>query len=123
MDFRILLALFAFTSLSMADGSPDDNALDKRLFSPPGCFCCTGYVVKNIAGTRCGHGEQNNQSTQSPYLQALDNSFCDSRDRLCCKKGEIIWPKIVSLPYLSYTFHLPVSSAWKLITLLGFLKQ
>lgn len=57
MYFRILLALFAFTSLSIADGSPDDDVLDKRLSNPPGCFCCTGYVVKNIAGTRCGHGE------------------------------------------------------------------
>jgi hypothetical protein len=54
--------------------------------------------VRNIAGTRCGHGEQGrNLSTQSAYSQALDDSYCDSRDRLCCQKGTIIWPKIVSL--------------------------
>lgn len=97
MHFRILLALFAFTSLSIAEGSRDDNDLDKRLFSPPGCFCCTGYVVTNIAGTRCGHGEQDNRWTQSAGSQALDDSHCDSRDRLCCNKGAIVWPKIVSL--------------------------
>jgi hypothetical protein len=69
MHFRILLALYAFTSLSIAEGSPDDDDLDKRVFSPPGCFCCTGYVVRNIAGTRCGNGEQDNRPTQSVYSQ------------------------------------------------------
>jgi hypothetical protein len=98
MHFKALLALFAFTGISVTEGSPDDNDFDKRLISPPGCFCCTGYVVRNIAGTRCGHGEQGrNLSTQSAYSQALDDSYCDSRDRLCCQKGTIIWPKIVSL--------------------------
>ncbi|KAI9926001.1 hypothetical protein ASPWEDRAFT_169867 [Aspergillus wentii DTO 134E9] len=80
MHFRILLALFAFTSLSVAEASPDEGDLDKRQFSPPGCFCCTGYVVPNIAGTRCGK----------------DHDTCDSRDRLCCSKGAIVWPKIDS---------------------------
>lgn len=54
----LLLAVFAITGISAADGSPDESEFDKRLISPPGCYCCTGYVVRNIAGTRCGYGEQ-----------------------------------------------------------------
>jgi hypothetical protein len=95
MHFRTLLALFAFTSLSIAEGSPDDNDIDKRLLSPPGCFCCTGYIVRNIAGTRCGHGKQDNWPIQSAYSQEPDNPYCDSRDRLCCDKGAFVNPKIV----------------------------
>lgn len=68
MHFRILLALFTFASFSIAEGSPVDNDLDKRVFSPPGCFCCTGAIVKNVAGTRCGHGEQGNRHTQCTQL-------------------------------------------------------
>lgn len=68
MRIGILIALFAFTSSSIAEGSSDDNDLDKRLVSPPGCFCCTGYVVRNIAGTRCGHGEQDNPSIPDSLL-------------------------------------------------------
>lgn len=59
MYFRaLLLAVLAITGISADDGSLDENEFDKRLISPPGCYCCTGYAVKNIAGTRCGYGEQ-----------------------------------------------------------------
>lgn len=57
MHLRVLFAVFAFSSLAAADNSVDGNDLDARLFAGPGCYCCSGYVVKNIAGTRCGNSE------------------------------------------------------------------
>ena len=61
MNFKIIFALCAFSSVLAIDEyfgddeSFDANDLDARAI--PVCYCCSGFVVSKIAGTRCGAGE------------------------------------------------------------------
>ena len=101
MNLRILFTLFAFSSLAAADGSVDEKDLEARQFSGPGCYCCTGYVVENIAGTRCGSGEPVKVSKHPvPFANSLEDDDCETRDMLCCNNGAFVWPPLVSISLL-----------------------
>ncbi|KAJ5715311.1 uncharacterized protein N7483_012492 [Penicillium malachiteum] len=77
MKLKFLLAIFAFSGVLAANESSDeDNYFVARATT---CYCCSGFVVKNIAGTRCGSG-----------------GSCDSSDTLCCQKGAIVYPPVNS---------------------------
>lgn len=54
MHFKIAVALLALSGLSATDESIDENDLEARQLAGPGCYCCSGYIVQNVAGTRCG---------------------------------------------------------------------
>jgi hypothetical protein len=51
---NILFASFALSGIAAAGESFDENDLNARA---PVCYCCSGFIVRNIAGTRCGSGE------------------------------------------------------------------
>jgi hypothetical protein len=74
---NILFASFALSGIAAAGESFDENDLNARA---PVCYCCSGFIVRNIAGTRCGSA----------------GGSCDSSDILCCANGGVVWPPISS---------------------------
>ncbi|KAJ5396428.1 hypothetical protein N7509_004541 [Penicillium cosmopolitanum] len=77
----LFLGLATFTALAASSPDDDGEDLEKRQFaSGPQCFCCSGPVIPELAGTKCAR--RSNCATA-----------CASDKRpLKCPNGAIFWP-------------------------------
>lgn len=88
MQFKTILGLVALTSLGAAMPTEGDS-LTPRAITAAESFCCTRFVVPDVAGTGCSQ---------------IGRERCKQRETLHCNKGAIVFPPGVSVAIHLFKF-------------------